>query len=70
MKRIRQISIIISDIEITRYNQDIANICFSILEILSSWMVIIWIDVNHKENWTIIEKGVTTNVFIVEDIFS
>ena len=33
-------------------------------------MVIIWINVNYKENWTVIEKRETTNIFMVENVFS
>jgi len=32
-------------------------------------MVIIRININHKENWTIIEKEKATNIFVVENIF-
>jgi len=33
-------------------------------------MIIIWINVNHKENWTVVEKREITNVFKVENVFS
>ena len=67
---IRGILFPISDIEVLSYDKNIIEISLSILEILSSYLMIIWVYVDYKENITIIKERKTTNVSIIKNVLS
>jgi len=54
--RVERVLQIITNIKVTRHNQKISNIGFSILEILQSWLRRVRINVHHIESVAIIEE--------------
>ena len=70
MERIREIPATISDIKIISHDWNIMKINLSILEIFWSWLMIVRVNIDHKENIAIIEKWNTVDVSMVKNVFS
>jgi len=49
----------IPNVKVPSYDEDVININFSILKILQGQLGQVWIYINQKITWTLIEKGNT-----------
>jgi len=68
IEKIGQILFSIPDIEIPSYDKNVTKISFSILKILWSCLMFIEVNIDYKENTTIIKKGKTINVSVIKNI--
>jgi len=67
----RQIPFSVSDIEVSSYNKNVTEIGFSIYKILESYLIFIRVNIDHKENETIIEKGkAIDDISVIKDVLS
>ena len=71
IERMRQIPFSVSDIEVSSYNKNVTEIGFSIYKILESYLIFIRVNIDHKENETIIEKGkAIDDISVIKDVLS
>ena len=70
MVRIQWVPITISDIKVSYHDENIVNINLNILKIFQDCLIFIWVDVNNKENNTVVKEWNEVNIPMVYDIFS
>ena len=68
--RIRWVLIIIPNIKILSYNEDVDEIYLDILKIFQGFLLIVRININQEEDKIIIKEGNKINIIIVYNVSS
>jgi len=69
MVRVESVLQIIPNIKVTKHNQNVSNIGFSILKILQSWLKRVRINVHHIESIIIVEEWNKQNISVIKKVF-